>query len=257
MKTGIFSWFSYSLPLEERLRLIKDAGFDAVSLWWGEENRRKHPDMARKVGLEIDNIHMPFSHPNDLWTDGLAGDAYLDMLISCVRDCAEYGIPAAVAHITGFSEPPGISAIGVERVNRLIDFAENKQVYLAIENLNYLEHLDYIFQNNHSEYLGFCYDSGHEHCFHPEADCLSRYGGRLRALQIDDNCGDHDTHLLPYDGTLNWDSVRERLKRCREAQYLTLEVDFNPKHEKSRIYETLSAADFLRAAYERARKVAY
>lgn len=34
---SIFSWFSYPLPLQERLELIKNAGFDATALWWGDE----------------------------------------------------------------------------------------------------------------------------------------------------------------------------------------------------------------------------
>ncbi len=33
-KFGIFAWFSYPLPIEDRLQMIKQAGFDATSLWW-------------------------------------------------------------------------------------------------------------------------------------------------------------------------------------------------------------------------------
>ena len=255
MKLGIFSWFSYSLPIEERFRMIKQAGFDATSLWWAEESKHLQPEMARKIGLEIDNIHTPFNHANDLWLDGLNGEEYLNMLISCVNDCVQHSILVAVVHITGFSEPPEITQIGMERVKRLVDFAENKGVYLAFENLNFLQHLDYIFENIKSEHLGFCYDSGHENYFHCEADCLSRYGKRLSALHIDDNFGDHDTHLLPYDGTVNWNIIKEKLKKCKGINYLTLEVDFNTKHEKSHIYKELSAGDFLALAYERAVKL--
>ena len=255
LKLGIFSWFSYSLPIEKRLRMIKEAGFDATSLWWAEESKHLQPEMARKIGLEIDNIHTPFNHANDLWLDGLNGEEYLNMLISCVNNCVQHSIPVAVVHITGFSEPPEITLIGMERVKRLVDFAENKGVYLAFENLNFLQHLDYIFENIKSEHLGFCYDSGHENYFHRDADCLSCYGKRLSALHIDDNFGDHDTHLLPYDGTVNWSIIKDKLKECKGINYLTLEVDFNPKHEKSQIYKELSAGDFLALAYERAAKL--
>jgi sugar phosphate isomerase/epimerase len=255
IKTGIFSWFSYSLPIEQRLRLIKEAGFDATSLWWGDENKHLQPEMAKKIGLDIDNIHTPFNHPNELWIDGLAGEDYLNTLKVCINDCAQYSIPAAVIHITGFSKPPEITHIGLERIRRLVDFAENKQVYLAFENLNFLQHLDYIFENIKSDYLGFCYDTGHENCFHQDADCLSRYGERLFAVHIDDNFGDHDTHLLPFDGTVNWNSVRDKLKKSKDISYLTLEVDFNPNHDKSKIYKGVSAEDFLAQAYERALKL--
>ncbi len=30
---GIFSWFSYQLPIQERLQLIKEAGFNTTALW--------------------------------------------------------------------------------------------------------------------------------------------------------------------------------------------------------------------------------
>lgn len=33
----IFSWFGFSIPMEERFKLIKSAGFDGVLLWWSDE----------------------------------------------------------------------------------------------------------------------------------------------------------------------------------------------------------------------------
>lgn len=257
MKLGIFSWFSYDLPIEERLRLIKGAGFDAASLWWGDENRHLQPDMARKIGLQIDNIHTPFTNPNDLWLDTPAGDDYLNMIVACVEDCALHGIPVAVVHITGFRDVTDITQTGLDRIKRLVDFAENKDVRLAFENLMYLQHLDTVFEEIKSDHLGFCYDSGHEHCSRQVTDCLSKYGDRLFAVHLDDNFGDHDTHLLPYDGTVNWNLIKEKLAKSKALNYLTLEVDFNPKHEKSQIYKGLSAEEFLAAAYERALRLTF
>jgi L-ribulose-5-phosphate 3-epimerase len=54
---------------------------------------------------------------------------------------------------------------------------------------------------------------------------------------------------------VNWNSVKEKLKKCKGINYLTLEVDFNPKHEKSQIYKGLSAEDFLALAYEKVLKL--
>lgn len=250
-KFGIFSWFSYSIPIEDRFRMVKQAGFDATSLWWGDEDKHLQPEMARKIGLEIDNIHAPFNHPNELWLDNVDGEEYLNMLNLCVSDCARYNIPVVVIHITGFSNPPEVTKIGLDRIKRLVDFAEKKRIWLAFENLNFLQHLDYIFKNIKSDYCGFCYDSGHENCFHKDADCLTRYGEKLFAIHLDDNFGDDDTHLLPYDGTVNWNSMKGKLANCREVRYLTLEVDFNIKHEKSQIYKALSANEFLDLAYKR------
>ena len=35
-KRGIYAFFGYDLPVEESLRAVSAAGFDAVSLWSGE-----------------------------------------------------------------------------------------------------------------------------------------------------------------------------------------------------------------------------
>ena len=101
--------------------------------------------MARQLGLEIDYIHAPCDNPNDLWLDGINGDHYLNTLFSCVDDCNRHCVPTAVIHITRLSLKPIIAQIGMERLKRLVDFAERKQVNLAIENLNTINHLDYIY----------------------------------------------------------------------------------------------------------------
>jgi len=99
--------------------------------------------------------------------------------------------------------------------------------------------------------------SGHENCFHPDADCLKKYGDKLFAVHLDDNFRNADTHLLPYDGTINWDSIKEKLMQCRNTRYISLEVDFNGKHPESIIYKDLPAQDFLAKAYAVTRKIAY
>ncbi|MEG2206759.1 MAG: sugar phosphate isomerase/epimerase [Clostridia bacterium] len=255
---GIFSWFSYQLPVQERLQLIKEAGFNATALWWGDEpdeNKNSQPAIARSFGLDIDYVHAPANNPNDLWSDCISGEDYLESLIACVADCQRHRIPTAVAHITRLSSKPPITPIGLKRVKRLVDFAETKQVNIALENTNGIQHLDYIFSNIQSERLGFCYDSGHEYYNHPDADCLSRYSDKLLAVHLDDNFGDDDTHLLPFDGAIDWNQVMLDLSKCKKPRNITLEADFNRNHKKSLLYKDLSAADFLAMAYTKLLKL--
>ena len=253
---GMFSWFSYNLPIEERLQLIKDVGFDATGLWWDGEDKHEQPDMARKIGLQIDNVHTQFMSPkyspNGLWLDNIAGDDFQKMLISCVEDCRTHNIPTAVIHITSFRENVAVTELGLKRISELIDVAERNKVKLAFENLITLEHLDAIFERFPSPYVGFCYDSGHENFGHPDKDCLALYGDRLFALHINDNFGDGDTHVLPFDGTIDWQDKMQKLKLCRDIDYFTLEVDWNRNHEKCVIYHDLSARDYLELAYKKA-----
>jgi len=250
---GIFSWFGYQIPIKQRFQMIKNTGFDAVALWWGDEfeDKNSQPEIARKLGLDIDNVHAPCKNPNDFWIDGLNGDDYLHTLLSCISDCERHNIPTVVIHITRLSSKPEVTQTGLERMKRLVDFAEKKKVNLALENLDSIQHLDYIYENIKSKYLGFCYDSGHEYFNHRDADCLTRYGDKLLAVHLHDNCGDDDTHLLPFDGNIEWDIVVQKLKKCRDIRYLTLEIDYNPKHEKSVLYKGLSADEYLTLAFKR------
>ena len=125
---SIFSWFSYPLPLQKRLELIKNAGFDATSLWWGDEfeDKNHQPEMARRLGLEIDYVHAPAENPNALWLDNINGNSYLNLLLSCIEDCRRHDIPTAVIHVTRLSSRPPVTQLGIDRIKRLVELAEQK-----------------------------------------------------------------------------------------------------------------------------------
>ncbi|MCL2406428.1 MAG: sugar phosphate isomerase/epimerase [Defluviitaleaceae bacterium] len=270
MKIGICPWISYKdVPLDETFRLIKAAGFAATCLWWGDIDgvldKRKQPKLARGIGLEIDNIHAPSANASSVWQEGFDGDVYRDMLISCVNDCAAYQIPSAVIHLTSMPPYPPVSDIGLRRIVKIIEAAEQKNVKLAFENLWSPDHLAAVFNHFSSPNVGLCYDSGHENVNRPY-DALGLYGDRLFAVHINDNFADPikpdgtpnwdcDAHVLPRDGTIDWVDKMRRLKECKRIEYFTLEVDFNRKHEGAAIYNDLSAEAYLARAYERAVKL--
>lgn len=162
---GIFAWFGYELPLTESLKHIKNAGFDQVLLWWGEFEGdiplMKQPDTARRIGLEVENAHAPFQGCNDLWTEGLGGDEYVNHLIRCINGCADTGVSVLVVHLTDLADPPIYHLRGVERLKRAVETAEKKKVVLAFENLRHEPHLNAVMKAFDSPYVGFCYDSGH------------------------------------------------------------------------------------------------
>ena len=265
-KIGICTWFSYNnLSIEERLQLIKNAKFDATCLWWGAEDKQKQPDMARRIGLQIDNVHAPSDNASSLWQEGIDGEDYQNMLISCVKDCAIHQIPTVVVHLTSRPPYPPITEIGLKRIQKIVDVAEHENVKLAFENLWALEFLDKVFERFSSPYVGLCYDSGHEN-LNRHHDSLVSYGDRLFAVHINDNFNDSilpdgtanwnsDAHVLPFDGTVDWDEKMQKLKKCRSVDYFTLEVDFNRNHERCVIYKELSAQEYLELAYERAVKL--
>lgn len=116
--------------------------------------------MARRLGLEIDYVHAPADNPNALWLDNIDGDSYLNQLLSCIEDCRRHDIPTAVIHVTRLSSRPPVTQLGIDRIKRLVDLAEQKQVNLALENLDSISHLDYIYKELQSDRLGFAMTAG-------------------------------------------------------------------------------------------------
>lgn len=208
---GIFAWFGYLMPLERRLRLIRAAGFKHVMLWWGDEfleldgDKTRHPELARRLGLRVENAHAPYQSANCLWEEGVNGDALEELLAGCITACARCEIPALVIHPTDGPappRPPGES--GIRRLSRLAEKAGRAGVALALENVQRPEYLEYIFKRIGSEHLGLCYDCGHDFSVSGGLSLLERYGHLLRALHIHDNDGSEDQHLVPGEGKIDW-----------------------------------------------------
>lgn len=245
-----FDWFGYELLADERYRLIKQTGFDGVLLWWDDEfgdgSFRTNPEQARRAGLTVLNAHAPFDRINEIWFDTPAGEDVMRDYLRTVDECAQYGIPTVVMHPTSGRNPPPCSPTGLARWERVVERAEQKNVNVAFENMRHPAYLVEILKWIDSPRAGVCFDSGHEHCWGAGYDILAQYGTRLTALHLDDNDGTRDAHLLPFDGTIDWDRVLAGLAASAYRGMTVLEAE-NGGYEQAR------AEDFLLLAAERAR----
>ena len=231
MELGICSTFGYKLTFEERIKLIKDAGFKSVMIWWGEntkeneDDQKAQPEIIRKYNLKIENAHFSFAGIDSIWNDSPDGDYLLKKYISYIDDCKTYGIPAAVMHVTGSDNPLPYNNLGLDRFKKLVEKAGKNDIAIALENVWRPDYLDYLFNNIKSDYLKFCYDSGHENCFTKDFDYLSKYGGRLAALHLHDNDGKSDQHDLPFSGTVDWKRIMKKLGEINYKGPLSLEIN--------------------------------
>ena len=163
--------------------------------------------------------------PNELWLEGVDGEDFQNMLISCVEDCHTHSISTMVIHLTSFMENVEVTDVGLERIKKIVEVAEQKEIKLAFENLTTLEHLDAVFEKFSSPYVGFCYDSGHENCFAQGRDFLTKYGNKLVALHLHDNDGTCDQHLFPFSGTVNWKHIMDQINKLNYHGPLGFEFD--------------------------------
>lgn len=253
---GIFSWFGYVLPFQERIRLIKEAGFQATSLWWEDEGlpwpmkKEDMPRLVREMGLLVENIHVPFNESGLLWSAQESERAgIIERHLGWLKACADYRIPVMVMHLTEEGNHPAPNHYGLASMSRLVKAAETLRVTIAIENTQRNDNVPFILDRIDSRYLGFCFDSSHYHLtdkqdFH----LLHNYGERMVTTHLSDNDGEKDRHWLPGEGGIDWFKVGESFPPAYQG-CLTLEA-----------YPTLqeregTAQNFLAKAYSRVAKV--
>jgi L-ribulose-5-phosphate 3-epimerase len=246
----IYDWFGYELPIKERYQLIKKVGFDGILLWWsegfGRNDYRNAPQIVRDAGLFIENIHTPVHNQNDLWLDNLAGEALTDCYLQCVADCNEFEIPTMVVHLPGEDYP--YNSLGVDRIKRIAEKAEQLGVNVALENLRNLPNLAHMLEQVDSLRVGFCYDCGHHYHYYPDDDLLSMYESRLMALHLHDIGGSYGQHQLPFDGPIDWSAAMKKITESNYSGATAIEaMNWDYKH--------LSAEEFLQEAFERAKRL--
>lgn len=210
------------IKIEDKIAIFKNLGFNTVAMQMsgvdGSRENRLTPEMARKHGFDIQNVHLTGSGTSEVWFPGSKGDEIVERYCREIKLCASKGINIGITHVTwGYKHGvPPLSPIAIERFKRVVDCAEKNNFILALENSAFLPHLRYAFgELLESEHTGFCYDTGHRYCFTPDADLVGDYGDRMVAMHLDDNDGHDDLHLIPFDGAAPWSNIIEDLKKTK------------------------------------------
>ena len=123
-------------------------------------------------------------------------------------------------------------------------------IAIAIENCKLLDVqcLEYYFSRYSSEFVGFCFDSGHANINNNLED-LFQFHDRLKALHLHDNKGKEDDHQPPFFGTIKWEIVMKWISSTGYSKPVNFEIA-----HKSKFFED-SAEKFLEHSLNSVRKV--
>jgi sugar phosphate isomerase/epimerase len=251
-RIGIYAWFGIPVHIVDRVTMVRDAGFEATSLWWEEENEQRRklrhllPDLVRRIGLHIDNLHAPYAGCNGLWSDNDDDrERTIARHVGWVEDCARHGVDTLVMHVTQGHGTPPPNAQGLDSIRRIVDTGQNCNVTIAIENTRSPAHIHWLLERIPSSCLGLCYDSSHDWLYSPAPGELVRHWQtRIVATHFSDTDGRRDRHWLPRTGVVDFQALREAGQWTTFAGCFTLEVV--PKNRKQ------SAESFLKEAYDAA-----
>lgn len=262
----------YALPIANVIDLLADAGFSAVSPLWSPELDLKHLAACTNAhNMSIQSLHAPHRGIPLLWEPDASDSASVQAdMLCCIDACAAFQIPMMVLHcwqglFYAFPKAP----LDFRFFDALVEYAQQKSVSIALENLEGEEYLHALMARYHGNpHIGFCWDSGHDHCYPHKLDFLDHFGHRLIMTHINDNLGlrdpagipsgDDDLHFLPYDGNIQWEPILRKLKSAPKQTILNFECKPRPRSKASadQLYTRLPLETFIQTAANRARRIA-
>jgi len=135
-------------------------------------------------------------------------------------------------------------------LEHLAAFAKERGVTIAIENtpneLGSPASLQQFVKETHLHDLRFCFDIGHAHLETGVEAGFDLMRDLVATTHLHDNHGDNDEHLLPYEGSIDWDSALATLASAPEPLPFVLEL----KEQAT----GAPALDQIRAAFDKLEK---
>lgn len=260
---SIGTTFNYTIPLRKQLPLIKNAGFTHVSIgariehsnYLENEGKKNIRTMVESHGLGVCSVHTPFGEGIDISSpDKAVSGRTVELYRRCIDTAVYLSAGVVIFHPTAYLRADHIDArkdAVVWNVTKLLDHTGKRCVRLAVENDSYVpanDVLSYLLDEISDPGFGFCYDSSHDNLVKQPLALIDKYGRRLFATHISDNRGKEDDHMLPFEGSYDWDSFCRAFPCEAFGGIFLLEVEM-----RESAYKT--PTEFLDEAFNRGEKL--
>ena len=230
--------FPRGYPAEKAIDRIAAAGFDALDMgldYWefapgSPFMENGYLDWAHALRERAENKGVRYTHAH-----APGGADCGDIIGRSLETAAALGAESVVLH-PAYREENGEEITDPERFIRFnaeltapwIEKAEKLGVTVLSENLQYGPTADprmisALVKQVGSPRFGWCFDVGHAHCsgFSPE---ILRECEVPLSLHLHDNDGEGDDHLIPGDGTVDWEAVTGTLREIGYAGDCVMEA---------------------------------
>jgi sugar phosphate isomerase/epimerase len=132
-----------------------------------------------------------------------------------------------MGHSRQMADPKKFDA-AFNSLEHLVIFAKQRGVTIALENtpgeLGSPESLQQFIKETHLNGVKLCLDVGHAHLDSGVSGAFELMSDRLVTTHIHDNHGEKDEHLLPYEGTIDWDATLGLFSGASQPLPIVLEL---------------------------------
>lgn len=261
MEVSISTTFNYDIPLSSMAPMIKNAGFDWISLSGSDyaqlayltvAGRDEIISICSENNLLVDSIHAPLGDNIDIsHTDSDVREYGVHLFKQAIHACTEIGCSMLVIHLCNRfpdDEFGGRMVAVRDSLEEIIPYARHKNITIAIENLiksSTLQLFERVLAEHNVTGVGVCLDTSHANIVGNLYSLLEKYGDRIIATHISDNKGLLDDHMLPFEGTLDWNKFTQHFAKIPYKEKFLLEVEMRESSFKE-------PQVFLKEAYRRA-----
>ena len=225
----------------QTIHAIKNAGFNKVFVQWydkdWEYSQEEQVKLCKELGLDIIFAHLGYQDINEIWKEQKEGEELVERYKNDIKNCKQNGIPMVIMHLTSGKNPPIYNEIGLKRIKKITQYAKENGIKVAFENTKIPGYLEYVLENIQDENVGICFDAGHYHVHFDDQFNFEFFKNKIFAVHLHDNDKSDDLHLLPFDGTINWEDVIHKLKQYGYNGPVTMELCYRYEYLKMSIEE--------------------
>jgi len=230
MEPGIMLFIRCKVDIFEQIKILKEIGVRRTFV------NAMHPEIDKVLnaindaGIICDNLHSEYQisyqdkkySTQELCNEGIVGDMLCKKIMSNIDPCARNNIPVLVVHCPPGSPELSINEFSKKRYTDIGNYAREKGVTIAFENIEYTENLKYVMSLVPD--AKFCWDCGHEYCHLSGEKPMPLFGKKLAALHIHDNGLTQDNHQIPFTSKVDFDEVGKQLAESGYEGTLMLEI---------------------------------
>jgi len=263
-KLGVRSVTLGEMPSVDKIRWAADHGLDALELSFNRCPELSCADAGLaetcRTAADRHGIDLTAHAQEDTWLsdpDPAGAAQATAVLAQRIEQIARFGAQSVVVHACPYRPrvPGRESAQAVSLARSIVSLATPCAAYgvaLLIETLTrqsngYTSTLDHIIaavDHVDSPWIGICVDTNHINTCEPLNPAIRRAGSRVKECHCNDNHGETEEHLLPFDGTIDWHAFGRALLDIHFDGALILE----PSHFDFAQYPDLLTAVADRAA---------
>lgn len=229
--------FEDGYPAEKAIDRLARLGYEGIDMgfdYWVFEGSpfladdylewaRRLREHADEVGIPYTHAHAPGKADDEMWLErSIEASAILG---------AKYLVVHPIFNIDGeaIEDADEFIDVNAKAVEKWLPLAKERGVVLLSENILWGASSDPrviadLVKRVDSPWFGWCYDVGHAWCSGYSPDVITERGVAPLSIHIQDNHGNGDEHLIPGDGTLDFDLFFSALKQVGYRGDLVLEA---------------------------------